>query len=96
VDEHQQHEAERELPAPDQAVCGDRHERGRGCREQLDVPEQQQHRLQLREQRHDPGAERADAAPQPRSPRLAERIARGTRESCPSIDTVSHPALPVR
>ena len=74
----------RELPAPDQAVGGDRDEHRAGGRQQLELRQQQQDALELREPCADDGERAEQAAPpgtglgrgagrRPRAPRAAAR-----------------------
>ena len=72
VDEEQHDEADGELPAPDQRVGGDRDEHRARGREDLELGQQQQDRLELGPD-HDQRREQAAAgAPPPRTLRLAE------------------------
>ena len=66
-------EADRERPAPDQRVGGDRDQHRRRGREQLQLRQQQQDRLQLRRQQQRAGGDRAEEALQPLAPALAAR-----------------------
>ena len=66
VHEQQQHEADRELPAPDQRVGGDRDQHGRRRGEDLDLRQQEQKRLELRAE-----LERAAGRGAQRGPMLA-------------------------
>ena len=77
VNEDQHDEADRELPAPQQAVGGDRHQRAARGRQHLYFGRQQEQCLELREQRDDRSAGRAELLAYPGSPRLAERFAGG-------------------
>ena len=67
------HEADRERPAPDQRVGGDRDQHRRRGRQQLQLRQQQQDGLQLRRQQQRGGGERPEEALEPLAPALPAR-----------------------
>ncbi len=75
VHEQQQHEADRELPAPDQRVGGDRDQHRARGREQLDLRQQQEQRLELRAELHE---QRGASAP--RGAKTRRQSSRGRPE----------------
>jgi hypothetical protein len=80
VHEQQHDEAEREPPAPDEAVGGDRYEHRPRRRQDLQLRQQQQDDLDLRRELGDQQPERGNAAAAALPPRLAlasERVVGG-------------------